>query len=210
MQYSTYLDKVRACWLGKNIGGTLGAPFESFRCAIDLDYYTHDLSKGVLPNDDLDLQLVWLNAAERHGTKVDAEILSNYWVNGITAYWSEYGAGMNNLENGLLPPCSGAYKNVFSESCGAFIRSEIWACLAPGQPQLAVKYAYEDACIDHTGEGIYAALFCAALQSAAFAESDMQTLIDIGLSYIPADCQVANAIAIARAAYAEGVTWKEA
>ena len=81
MQYATYLDKVRACWLGKNIGGTLGAPFESYRVALDLEYYTHDLSKGVLPNDDLDLQLVWLNAAERHGTKVDAEILSNYWQN---------------------------------------------------------------------------------------------------------------------------------
>lgn len=210
MQYATYLDKVRACWLGKNIGGTLGAPFESFRCALDLDYYTHDLSKGVLPNDDLDLQLIWLNAAERHGRAVDAEILSNYWLSGITAYWSEYGAGMNNLENGILPPCSGTYKNVFSESCGAFIRSEIWACLNPGQPQQAVKYAYEDACIDHSGEGIYAALFCAAVQSAAFAETDMHKLIDIGLSYIPADCQVANAIAIARAAYAEGVDWKEA
>ena len=23
-----YLDKLYACWIGKNIGGTLGAPFE--------------------------------------------------------------------------------------------------------------------------------------------------------------------------------------
>jgi hypothetical protein len=23
-----YLNKVRGCWMGKNIGGTLGAPFE--------------------------------------------------------------------------------------------------------------------------------------------------------------------------------------
>lgn len=210
MRYSDYLDKVRACWLGKNIGGTLGAPFESFRCAIDLDYYTHDLKLGVLPNDDLDLQLVWLNAAERHNTAVDAEILSSYWVTGINAYWSEYGAGMNNLDNGILPPASGSYRNPFSESNGAFIRSEIWACLAPGHPEIAVKYAYEDACIDHSGEGIWAELFCAALQSAAFAESDPDTLIDIALSYIPADCAVANAVAVARDAYQEGVDWREA
>lgn len=210
MKYSDYLDKVRACWLGKNIGGTLGAPFESFRCAVDIDYYTHDLSVGVLPNDDLDLQLVWLNAAERYGTAVDAEILSTYWVTGITAYWSEYGAGMNNLDNGILPPASGAYRNPFKESCGAFIRSEIWACLAPGYPEIAVKYAYEDACIDHHGEGIWAELFCAALQSAAFVESDPDTLIDTALSYIPDDCAVAKAIAVVRAAYSEGVDWKEA
>ena len=66
LTYKEYRDKVRACWLGKNIGGTLGAPFEGFRGVYDVSYYTHDLSSGVLPNDDLDLQLVWLNAAERY------------------------------------------------------------------------------------------------------------------------------------------------
>ena len=50
---SEYLNKVRGCWLGKNIGGTLGAPFESVRTAADIDFYTHDLSLGALPNDDL-------------------------------------------------------------------------------------------------------------------------------------------------------------
>lgn len=210
MTYAEYLDKVRACWLGKNIGGTLGAPFESYRCALDLEYYTHDLKKGVLPNDDLDLQLIWLNAAEKYGTAVDGEILSTYWVNNITAYWSEYGAGMNNLDYGILPPASGRYLNPFGESCGCFIRSEIWACLAPGHPQIAVKYAFEDASVDHCEEGIYAELFCAALQSAAFVEKDPNTLIDIGLSYIPADCAVATTVELVRKAYAEGVTWKEA
>ena len=87
------------------------------------------------------------------------------------------------MKYGIHPPASGRYKNQFSESCGCFIRSEIWACLAPGRPQIAVKYAYEDACVDHSDEGIYAELFCAAIQSAAFAESDRDTLIDIGLSY---------------------------
>ena len=69
LTFKAYKDKVRACWLGKNIGGTLGAPFEGWRGVFDVDYYTHDLSAGVLPNDDLDLQLVWLNAAERYGMK---------------------------------------------------------------------------------------------------------------------------------------------
>ena len=141
MKYAEYLDKVRACWLGKNIGGTLGAPFEAYRCAMDLEYYTHDITKGAIPNDDLDLQLVWLNAAEKYKTAADSEILSSFWVMDVTAYWSEYGAGMNNLDFGILPPGSGNYQNPFKESCGAFIRSEIWACLAPGHPEIAVKYA---------------------------------------------------------------------
>ena len=96
-------DKVRACWLGKNIGGTLGAPFECIRGVYDISYYTHDLSLGVLPNDDLDLQLVWLNAAEEYGKNVNAEILGEYWISYVTADWSEYGAGKINMRYGLMP-----------------------------------------------------------------------------------------------------------
>lgn len=58
MNLSTYRDKVRACWLGKNIGGTLGGPYEGHRGVFDLTFYTHDIKTGVLPNDDLDLQLI--------------------------------------------------------------------------------------------------------------------------------------------------------
>jgi hypothetical protein len=28
---ATYMDKLHACWIGKNIGGTLGAPYEGSR-----------------------------------------------------------------------------------------------------------------------------------------------------------------------------------
>ena len=34
-----YVDKVRGCWLGKNIGGTLGAPFEGEKYTHGLTYY---------------------------------------------------------------------------------------------------------------------------------------------------------------------------
>jgi hypothetical protein len=111
---------------------------------------------------------------------------------------------------GIYPPLSGWYKNHNKDSCGAFIRSEIWACLAPGHPEIAVKYAREDAIVDHADEGLYGELFCAAMQSAAFVESDMYRLIEIGLSYIPEDCAVAGAVKLAIACYKDGKTWKEA
>ena len=104
MKFSTYQDRVRACWLGKNIGGTLGAPFEGHRGVFDLTFYTHDVKTGILPNDDLDLQLVWLLAAEKSGAAVNAEILGEYWLTYIPCDWSEYGAGRNNLRRGYLPP----------------------------------------------------------------------------------------------------------
>ena len=205
-----YLDKMRGCWLGKAIGGTLGTPFEPTRGAFDIDFYTTDLKNGMLPNDDLDLQLVWLNAAERFGSSVNADKLAEYWMLGIVPNWAEYGVGKSNLRMGLNAPVSGKYNNKYKDSNGAWIRSEIWACLAPGHPEIAVKYAYEDACVDHSDEGIYSEIFMAALESAAFVESDREKLINIALSYIPQDCVCAKAVVKLLELYKSGIDWKSA
>lgn len=198
LDFKTYMNKMRGCFLGKNIGGTLGGPLECYSDVTDVDYYLHDISKGVLPNDDLDLQLVFLVAAEQYGARVNGEILGNYWQAYIVPDWSEYGYGKRNMRAGLYPSVSGGYRNTHRDSNGSWIRSEIWACLAPGHPEIAVRYAYEDSIVDHGKEGVYAELFCAAMESAAFVESDMEKLINLGLSYIPKDCLIAQAVAYVR------------
>lgn len=209
--FEEYKEKVYGCWLGKNIGGVLGEPFEGKRQVNDVSFYTQkDLNGNPPPNDDLDLQLIWLNAAEKFGRALNAEIFGEYWLLFVTPLWGEYGVAKTNLQRGLMPPLSGSYHNSYGQSNGCFIRSEIWACLAPGHPEIAVKYAYEDAIVDHHTEGVYAEIFCTALESAAFVESDRFRLIDIGLSYIPEDCNVAKAVRVAIHAYHDGKTWQEA
>lgn len=210
LSLETYKNKVLGCWMGKSIGGTLGAPFECKRGIFDVDFYTQDLSKGPIPNDDLDLQLVWLNAVEKYGRNVNATILGEYWLSFIIQNWSEYGTGKNNLRMGLVPPLSGYVDNPNKDSCGCFIRSEIWACLAPGHPEIAVRYAYEDGSVDHSNEGLYGEIFFAALQSAAFVISDKYELINIGLSYIPEESAVAKAVKTAMECYNSGIDWKAA
>ena len=61
-----YRDKVYACWLGKNIGGTLGGPWECRKHTHALTFYDPVPQKAA-PNDDLDLQLVWLKMLEDTG-----------------------------------------------------------------------------------------------------------------------------------------------
>ena len=190
-----YRKKVEGCWIGKNIGGTLGMPMEWNRSKNDVSYYTHDISGEPLPNDDLDIQVLWLLALEDHGLKVDAKILGQYFNELMIFTHAEYGTAKANLRVGLEPPYSGIYNNDFKDSCGSFIRSEIWACLFPGYPELAAKYAFEDELVDHgDGEGVYAEVFTAAVESAAFFENDTKKLLQIGLSYLPEDCAVARAV----------------
>ena len=77
LNYKTYRDKIKGCWLGKNIGGTFGAPLEGKSCMeFDrfYDFYLQDLTGEPVPNDDLDLQLVWLNAAEKYKDRLNSRI----------------------------------------------------------------------------------------------------------------------------------------
>ena len=209
----TFRDKVYGCWLGKNCGGTLGAPLEQAYGQpepFDIWWYP-ELREGGIPNDDLEMQLIWLKALEEVGPGLKAADLAQYWLDHIGYNWDEYGLSKTNLHLGLIPPVSGIYNNWFKDCMGCPIRSEIWACLAPGLPSIAVRYAYEDAICDHAGgESVYGELFNTAIESAAFVLSDREKLLDIGLSYVPASSQTARAIRAARQAYEEGLDWKAA
>ena len=210
---ATFRDKLRGCWVGKNAGGTLGTPIEEAWGRdepFDIWWYP-ELREGGLPNDDLEMQLVWLTALEQVGPGLKARDLARYWLDHIGYNWDEYGLSKTNLRLGLVPPVSGGFNNWFVDCMGCPIRSEVWACIAPGIPRLAAQYAYEDAICDHAGgESVYGELFNAAIQSAAFVVSDPRKLIDIGLSYVPKGSQTAKAVLAALRAVDEGLDWKAA
>ena len=208
LNFQTYKDKVYACWMGKNIGGTMGGPFEGVRTTLDVKGFT---TNEVLPNDDLDLQLIWLHAVEFEGPRnITSEVLGEYWNSFLSGYWNEYGIAKRNMEKGVPPQICGELNNEWKHSNGAWIRTEVWATLAPAYPDLAVRYALEDAKVDHgSGEGTWAAAFVAALESAAFVVSDIRKLIQIGLSKIPADCRMAQSINKVVECYDSGKSWLE-
>lgn len=204
-----YRERVMGCWLGKAIGGTLGMPFEGNPGPLDLSFYT-PVPTEMLPNDDLDLQVVWacvLDKMER--PRVDRHVLAQAWLDHVQFPWDEYGVALRNLKNGLKAPLSGSYDNWFTDSMGAPIRSEIWACLAPGDPALAAAYAYEDGCVDHGGEGLWAEVFLAALQSAAFTESDPEVLLQGALGQLPETSRTRLAVEDTVQWWQEGGDWKE-
>ena len=204
-------DKIYACWVGKNIGGTMGTPYEGKREVNDIKGFASEPGKP-LPNDDLDLQLVWLRAVDEIGHEaVNSKILGEYWLSYIGPSWNEYGVCKANMREGIMPPLSGEFNNEeWKHSNGAWIRTEIWACLFPADPEKAIKYAFQDASVDHGfGEGTYAAIFVAAMESAAFVIDDIDTLLQIGLSKIPEDCRVSRSVRIVMDAYYKGISWRE-
>ena len=206
----SFSDSVRGCWLGKNIGGTLGAPFEGQQQLQDVSFYVQkDLGGNPEPNDDLDLQLAWLTLAEYYGLyRLTPRLLGEYWINAVIGPWNEYEVCRWNCQSGFYPPLSGAVDNeVWKWSNGAWIRSEIWACLFPGDPDAAIGFARLDACCDHEGEGIYAEMFTAALESAAFVEKDLRKLIAIALAKVPDGSRIARSVRLVCNCFDQGDDW---
>lgn len=200
-------DKVMGCWLGKAVGGTLGQTFEGLEGPLEATFYV-PVPTEMVPNDDLDLQVLYACVlADLPAPTVDRHILAESWRNHVAFPWNEYGVAMRNQAEGLEPPYTGSFDNWFTCGEGAAIRTELWACLAPGDPDTAGRYAYEDACFDHAGDGIQAAVFLARLQSAAFAESDPRTLIATALQGVEPGSGIAGVVQDTLAWVDAGLDW---
>lgn len=185
IDYESFLDKAYGCWYGKCLGGAAGAPVEGIKKIIDVKDFSEIMNPD-LPNDDLDLQLLWLDVLERKGTVINSCDLADAWVEKCWYPFSEYGYFLKNYMRGVKPPYTGIINNsFFMEGMGCPIRSEIWGIISAGNPKLAADYAYMDATLDHGENSVYAEQFLAAIESMAFFETDMKKLVKIGMEYIP-------------------------
>jgi hypothetical protein len=199
--------------MGKNCGGTLGGPLEqvfSQEEPLEVSYYP-EIREGGIPNDDLEIQLIWLRALEEIGLDLTADDLAEYWLDHVAYNFDEYGLAKTNLRLGLRPPVAGFYNNYFKDCMGCPIRTEVWACIAAGRPRIAARYALIDSVVDHAGgESLYGSLFNVTVEAAAFVVSDPRQLIEIGLSYLPAASVTARCIQAAIDSHRDGEDWVQA
>ena len=67
-------------------------------------------------------------------------------------------------------------------------------CVALGQPELAAELAWRDASISHVKNGIYSAMWVAAMLAAAINQTDVRRIIEIGLTEIPEKSRLFEAV----------------
>ena len=181
----TYKDKIKGGWVGKCAGGILGAPIEGYKRfnAIDLN---DSLFKNNFANDDLDLQLLWLDLVAKKGRHIRESNLKEHWAKHVAFPWNEYGIANRNIRLGMDNPNTGSHNNGYwKHSMGSPIRSEIWGMLCAGNPGLAAYYAKMDSTLDHDGFSVEAEQFLSACAAIAFLESDVSKILLNALDYVP-------------------------
>ncbi|MDQ3694574.1 MAG: ADP-ribosylglycohydrolase family protein [Chloroflexota bacterium] len=230
---SDYAERVYAGVLGKIIGVYLGRPVESrlyewITTEIGLiDRYMPEIKGGLLvvTDDDISGTFTFLRALADHGYNRDispaqiGQSWLNYIVEGRTILWW---GGMGNstehtaylrLKDGIPAPHSGSIAlngKMLAEQIGAQIFVDGWAMIAPGDPELAADLARRAGSVSHDGEAIYGAQVIAAMEAQAFVESDLNRLLDCGLSFIPPDSTIARLIDDVREWHDSGIDWRQA
>jgi ADP-ribosylglycohydrolase len=158
-----------------------------------------------MPEDD-DLNYTVLNLAvlKKHGLSFTSSDIASFWLDTLPIQhtFTAERVAYRNLCNLIAPPQSACYRNPYREWIGAQIRADFWGYVAPGDPALASELAWRDASISHVKNGIYGAMWAAAMIAAAFVTDDIPTIIRAGLAQIPQTCRLTDML--------EGVLeWKE-
>ena len=209
-----YPHEVLQSWLGMTAGAALGLPFENWSAdRIASEHGTIRFYSTLPPptlNDDSSFQVVSLHALEEHGLELDSWQLAQEWLAHMSTGMTAEGVALSNLNRGLRPPQTAIEDNPFSEWVGAAMRAELWGLLAPGRPNIACRYALCDAAISHQGNGIYGALFVAAMVSLAFIQRDVSDLIRAALQFVPLRTRLAELVRRTFLWRAQCPTWQAA
>lgn len=183
--WSTYRDRVYGCWLGKSVAGTLGAPYEGWKGEFSFVFDPRAVAT-MAPNDDLDLQVLWLEVLERTGVAVTSDDLAEAFSAQCPYAPGEYASFKKNWARGIHPPYSGSFNNrYYINGMGCPIRSEIWACICPAQPDLAASYAGIDGVLDHAGDSVHFERYFAAIEAEAFRCDDLPDLLERNRRFLP-------------------------
>jgi len=157
------------------------------------------------PDDDINYSFLALLILEQHGLGLTTSDVARAWMRLLPVaqtYTAERAAYKILLEKGKewfpetgdagfdLAECS---DNPYNDWIGAQIRADVYGWVCPGRPELAADLAERDASLSHRGDGVYGAVFVAAL-GAALADSSPREALDSALLTIPSESEAAAAV----------------
>ncbi|MEZ7131004.1 ADP-ribosylglycohydrolase family protein [Nonomuraea sp. AD125B] len=151
---------------------------------------------GIPEDDDLNYPLLALSVLERHGRGFTTEDVARLWLDELPAgrTFTAERVAYRNLLDGVEPPATATRRNPFREWIGAFIRTDVYGWVNPGDPATAAEYAWRDARLTHTANGIYGAMFAAAMCAASLTAGSPEEVVEAGLSVVPPGSRLHRAV----------------
>ncbi len=219
-----YYDKVYASWLGQCIGNIYGLPHENQYIdkpgpgEFPYGYQGKPLEtmrrvNGAFSDDDTDIEYMNLLAMEEHGPEPTYAALADRWLYHVRdRVWLANRAALAFMHYGYTPPVTGMKQiNPHWFQIDPQLVNEIWAVTAPGMVRYAADKSGWAARITDDDWGIEPTIHYGAMYAAAFFESDIHSLIDIGTDALPEGSRFARTVEHMKALYRKyPEDWKQA
>ncbi|MBA7662744.1 hypothetical protein ES703_70775 [subsurface metagenome] len=218
-----YQDKVYASWLAQCIGNIYGLPHENkyidepgpetFPYGYSEDDERLKEANGAFSDDDTDIEYMYLLSMEKYGSEPTYEQLANSWKYHVRdRVWLANRAALGAMHYGFTPPVTGMKDyNPHWFQIDPQLVNEVWAVTAPGMVDYAAAKSGWAARITDDDWGIEPTIHYGAMYSAAFFESDIHKLIDIGTAALPEGSRFAQTVEEMKALYKKYPNdWKQA
>ncbi|MET7847049.1 ADP-ribosylglycohydrolase family protein [Streptomyces avermitilis] len=166
---------------------------------------------GSCRDDDVDYAILGLHLLETHGFGFSTEQVGDLWLLRLPYLqtFTAERAAYRNLAGGMKPPLTATYENPYQEWIGALIRADVYGWTCPGAPRRAASLARRDAVLSHTGNGVYGAMWAAALISAAFTAPGVRDALDTALTVIPASSRLARIVRRVASLHETRLSWED-
>lgn len=157
---------------------------------------------GMPEDDDLNYPLLALSLLEQHGTALSTDDVAKSWLDNLPAgrVFTAERVAYRNLLAGHDAPRTATHQNPFREWIGALIRTDVYGWTRPGDLREAARLAWVDARLSHTRNGVYGAMWAAALGSAALVVDSVSAALDAASTVVPPESRLAQAIELGRCA----------
>jgi ADP-ribosylglycohydrolase len=168
--------------------------------------------RGSARDDDIDYSILGVWLLERYGFQLSPNLVANAWLS-LLPYLRVFTAEravLVNLLHSVPVALAGGTRNPYREWIGALIRADVFGWALPGQPGAAAQLVYSDASLSHRCNGIYAAMWAAALVSSACVAATIYEAVEQSLEYVPIRSRLAEALSGVQELYRTGCTWEAA
>ena len=215
-------DKIAGAWIGQMIGNIYGLPHENKYIDApgkeNWPYgYTKNLDKlkqykGAFSDDDTDVEYMYLLNMEKYGVEPTYEQMREAWMFHIRdRVWLANRATLGLMHYGFTPPFTGNKKiNPHWFQIDPQLINEIWAYTAPGMIDYAAQKSDWAARVTSDDWGTEPTIHYGAMYAAAFFESDINKLIQIGLDALPVSGRYAQTVRDMIALHKKHEVWQDA
>ncbi len=155
---------------------------------------------GMPEDDDLNFAILALDLVEQHGPALTTDDVAQAWLASLPAgrVFTAERAAYRNLLDARPVPETATFRNPFREWIGALIRADVYGWAHPGDVRAAAELAWRDARLSHTRNGLYGAMWAAALCAAAIVAESTKDVLDAADAVVPPRSRLAAAVALGR------------